>query len=142
MTLIVALTLATLTTSATALSARGNGFLSADMHPDAVAKLLSNVEDTWKTKAHDFNECIAAKGVKAKAECSDSMGTFAKSCGKLAQTIVQNRFGLSDEVKVYMDDVCSRTSTGWHQATCATFGQMMTHTMALSEHENLQHFDG
>merc|ERR1719326_145824 len=69
------------------------------------------------------------------------MGSFAKSCGKIAHTIVQAQSGRVSDVNKYMNDVCSRADMS-RRSACVQFGTMITKKMSFNDAYNREHFDG
>merc|ERR1719401_1017111 len=99
----------------------GASLIRAGIRPDAVARLMSKIEDEWRYQADAFAHCEDEKG-KRGGKCPDMQKTFGKSCSTVVGAVMRGSDGDHDRVQVYMTAVCNEhTLSNWHRARCYQF---------------------
>lgn len=135
----VALILAVVPSTGAALGAfRNNEFLSADMRPDMVGRMLAHVEGEWKAQAHVFAECKEKSGLPI---CKEAPAAFHKSCAKVVSALMLGSFGNRVDTKEYIIDVCSQmTASDWKKSSCNVVGATVVSKMSGNDAENREHY--
>jgi hypothetical protein len=131
---VVALTLATAASAAAggtrgaSASWRSRAVLSAEMQPEAVAKTLAKVEESWKAQAAEYNACN---------KCAGPATSFGKSCSTVLHAVVTASGGDKAVAASYMSDVCEQpVLEGWKQERCRSFGHTLTSAMTTDNYQN------
>jgi hypothetical protein len=132
---VLALSLATAASAAAggtrgggAASWRSHGVLAAAMQPEAVARTLAKVEDSWKSQAAEYNACN---------KCAGPATAFGKSCSTVLRAVVTASGGDKAVAASYMSDVCEQpVLEGWKQERCRSFGHTLTSTMTNDNYNN------
>jgi len=131
------LIVAALVVPACAYSGTLRGSLDANMQPEAVAKTLKKVEDSWKAEAAKFIECNAT----GRGQCSGEPSAFSKSCAVVMNAVVQGSSGDQRVADEYMANICNQALIkGWHQQHCMALKAALGVAMTADSYQNRNNF--
>lgn len=109
------------------------GALAADMQPEAVAKLLGEVQNEWVLKG--------SAALRGRASNASTLAAVQKSCATIAKSIVQGSDGRKDDVLDYMKDVCGADKAPEEQKGCKEFSAALGDFMTADEEHNRDELD-
>jgi DNA repair exonuclease SbcCD ATPase subunit len=104
----------------------------ADMQPEVVAKLLSQVEQKW--------EEMAVADLRNKTEAGASLVSMTESCGKVTKAIVKGSDGDKDRVAEYLVDVC-KSASGETVPMCKSFSSVLDTHLSHDVYSNREELD-
>lgn len=107
----------------------------AQMQPQAVAKTLSKVQDTWLAQAYAFAGCDS----KSSA-CGQASDAFSGSCKKVGNAVFTAGNGNADDVREYMTAVCSN-SPGHKRDACYGVSAALLKQMSPVGYQNREAAD-
>lgn len=104
----------------------------ADMQPEVVAKLLSQVEQKW--------EEMAVADLRNKTEAGASLASMTESCGKVTKAIVKGSDGDKDRVAEYLVDVCKSANVET-SPMCKSFASVLDSHLSHDVYSNREELD-
>lgn len=107
--------------------------MDADMRPEVVSELLSNVEAKWTQLAIDVLSNQASEQVAFSA--------METSCKKVSEAVVQGSDGDRLKVIEYMKTVCSEPNAKANAAMCAAFANSIQQFMFGDNEYNRNRLD-
>jgi len=112
----------------TELKSFGASTSASTLHPDATAKLLATIQDTWKNVARSKTE--------------EHLQSFDKSCKTVTSAIISGSDGDHDRVQTYMDEVCQQSFLDtWHKGACQQFQNAVGKSMTFNNYANRASFN-
>merc|ERR1719235_3131956 len=105
------------------------------MNPEAVAHILSSVEEKWITEAVAFVKCTSCTGnatsCTTDTSCQDdTLGVFKKSCQPVVKSLLQGSDGDKSNVAEYLQDVCGQEELhGLKKSLCNNFASALSRVL-------------